>query len=77
MTVHFSELEDKYWIRDGEGVLWFESGLDAKHALDQIKVRDAVDSEVALIAAYFRKAGLTQIAASIEAKDYKKDQKNA
>lgn len=72
MTVHFSELEDKYWIRDGEGVLWFESSLDAKRALDQIKVRDAVNSEVEQIAAYFRKAGLTQIAASIEAKEYKR-----
>ena len=70
MTVHFSELEDKFWIRDGEGVLWFESSLDAKHALDQMKVRDAVNSEVEQIASYFRKAGLTQIAASIEAKDY-------
>lgn len=72
MTVHFSELEDKFWIRDGEGVLWFESSLDAKDALNQIKVRDVVNSEVEQIAAYFRKAGLTQIAASIEARDYKK-----
>ena len=72
MTVHFSELEDKFWIRNGEGVLWFESSLDAKDALNQIKVRDVVNSEVEQIAAYFRKAGLTQIAASIEARDYKK-----
>jgi len=77
MTVHFSELEDKFWIRDGEGVLWFESSLDAKHALDEMKVRDTVNAEVAMIAAYFRKAGLTQIAASIEARDYKKGQENA
>lgn len=77
MTIHYCNKEDRYWVKDGDQTLTFASSLDAKRALREIKLRQAVDDEVGLIAAYFRKAGLTQIAASIEAKDYKKDQKNA
>lgn len=72
MTIYFSEKEDRYWIRCGDDVRWFDSSLDAECALREIEVLQAIDDEVALIAAYFRKAGLTQIAASIEARDYKK-----
>lgn len=77
MTINYCDKEDRYWIKDGDQTLTFASSLDAKQALREIELRHAVEVEVALIAAYFRKAGLTQIAASIEAKDYKKDQKNA
>lgn len=72
MTIHYCDKEDRYWIKDGDQTLTFASSLDAKRALREIKLRQTVDDEVALIAAYFRKAGLTQIAASIEARDYKK-----
>lgn len=72
MTIHYCNKEDRYWIKDGDQTLTFASSLDAKRALREIKLRQTVDDEVALIAAYFRKAGLTQIAASIEARDYKK-----
>ena len=72
MTIHYCDQEDRYWIKDGDQTLTFASSLDAKLALREIKLRQTVDDEVALIAAYFRKAGLTQIAASIEARDYKK-----
>jgi len=72
MTIHYCNKEDRYWIKDGDQTLTFASSLDAKRALREIKLRQAVDDEVGLIAAYFRKAGLTQIAASIEARDYKK-----
>lgn len=72
MTIHYSELEDKFWVRDGDDVRWFESSLEAKDALRAIEVRQAIAEEVALIAAHFRKAGLTQVAMSIEAGDYKK-----
>jgi len=77
MTIHYCNKEDRYWIKDGDQTLTFASSLDAKRALREIKLRQAVDDEVGLIAAYFRKAGLTQIAASIEARDYKKGQENA
>lgn len=30
-TVHYSNLEDRYWIRDGEDrILWFDSSLEAQ-----------------------------------------------
>lgn len=77
MTIHYCDKEDRYWIKDGDQTLTFASSLDAKQALREIELRQAVDDEVALIAGYFRKAGLTQIAMSIEARDYKKDEKNA
>lgn len=77
MTINYCDKEDRYWIKDGDQTLTFASSLDAKQALREIELRQAVEVEVALIAAYFRKAGLTQIAASIEARDYKKEQKNA
>ena len=54
MTIHYSELEDKFWIRDGDDVRWFESSLEAKHALREIEVRQAVDDEVALIVSWLR-----------------------
>lgn len=72
MTINYCDKEDRYWIKDGDQTLTFASSLDAKRALREIELRQAVDDEVALIAGYFRKAGLTQIAASIEAGDYKK-----
>lgn len=72
MTIYYSEKEDRYWIRYGNDVRWFDSSLDAEYALREIEALQAIDDEVALIAAYFRKAGLTQIATSIEARDYKK-----
>lgn len=71
MTIHYSAKDDKFWIRDGDDVRWFDSSLDAEYALREIEVLQAIDDEVALIAAHFRKAGLTQIAMSIEAGDYK------
>lgn len=77
MTINYCEKEDRYWIKYGDQTLTFASSLDAKRALREIEMRKAINVEVAMIATYFRKAGLTQIAASIEARDYKKDQNNA
>ena len=77
MTINYCDKEDRYWIKDGDQTLTFASSLDAKDKLREIELRNRIEAEVSLIASYFRRAGLTQIAASIEAKDYKKDQKNA
>lgn len=68
--INYCTKEDKYWIKDGDQTLVFASLLKAKDTLREIEVREAVDAEVAQIVAHFRKAGLTQIAASIKAKDY-------
>lgn len=70
--IYFSEARDQYYIYNETcHPLFFDSSLDAKDALRDMEVRQAIAEEVSLIAAHFRKAGLTQIAASIEAKDYK------
>lgn len=69
--IHYSELEDKFWIRDGEDVLWFDSILDAKDRVRALETREAVDAEVKLIAEYFRRMGMVQIADAIERGDYK------
>lgn len=73
MTINYCDKEDRYWIKDGDQTLTFASSLDAKQALREIELRDAVDDEVLRIANWFRKNGLTQIAMSIEAKDYRRD----
>lgn len=71
-TVHFSHKEDRYWVRDGEEIVWFDGPLEAQDAARAIERKRAISAEVALIVAYFRRMGMTQVAASIEAGDYKK-----
>lgn len=69
--IYFSEARDQYYIYNEKGhPLFFDSSLEAKDELRDMEIREAIAEEVALIAAHFRKAGLTQIAASIEARDY-------
>lgn len=71
-AVHFSHKEDRYWVRDGEEIVWFDGPLEAQDGARAIDRKRAISAEVALIVAYFRRMGLTQVAASIEAGDYKK-----
>lgn len=71
-TIHFSQKEDRYWIRDGDDIAWFDGPLEAQHGALAIDRKHAIAAEVALITEYFRRMGMTQIAASIEAGDYKK-----
>lgn len=71
-TVHFSQKEDRYWVRDGDDVVWFDGPLEAQDGARAIDRKRAIAAEVALIAEYFRRMGMTQVAASIEAGDYKK-----
>lgn len=57
MTIHYSELEDKFWIRDTDGgVLWFDSVLDAKDAARQMQIDAAVQAERDRIVAWLREA---------------------
>lgn len=49
----------------------FDSNLEAKDALREIEVLEAVNAEVARISAWLRAAGYNQIAAAIEAGEYK------
>ena len=54
--VHYSGLEDKYWIRDGDNILWFDSSLDAKDAIRQLEIDAAVQAERDRIVAWLRTA---------------------
>ena len=70
--IYYSEARDQYYIYNETGhPLFFDSSLEANDALRDMEIRQAIADEVELIAAYFRKAGMTRIAASIEAKEYK------
>ena len=49
--VNWSELDQKYWLNDVYGgVLWFENSLDAKEALRDVELQQAVLKEREAIA---------------------------
>lgn len=72
VRIHWSEMDQKYWINDNDEVLWFDSVLDLKDKLREIDIRNAVNAEVERIAKYFRRMGMNQCAAAIEARDYRR-----
>jgi len=57
MTIYYSELDDKFWINDGDEVLWFDSPLQAKDAVREIKLRRAAEEERAKIVAFLNCCG--------------------
>ena len=68
MSVHYSDKEDRYWIKDRDEVLWFDSSLEAQNAEREIGCRKSIEDK---IAAWLRAAGYNQIAAAIEAGEYR------
>lgn len=72
MTIHYDELTDQYWIASDDGPLFFNSPLEAKDALRSIEIEAAINAEIASIAAWFKRIGMTQAAMAIEAGDYKR-----
>ena len=72
MKVHWSEKDEKYWIRglDGE-VLFFDSYRAAQDAARQIEIDSAVKAEVEAITKWLKAHGMRQIANSIERREYK------
>lgn len=72
LQINYSELDEKYWISTGEEVHWFEGPQAAQDGLRQLEIAQAVTEEVALITKWLTKLGLTQCAAAIEARDYRK-----
>lgn len=72
MKVHWSEKDEKYWVRglDGE-VLWFESSLAAKDAARWIETERAVADEIARITTWLKAHGMRQVAMMIEEGRYK------
>ena len=69
MTVYWSDKEQRFWIRDGEDVLWFDTEAEAEAEIRQQPVKQ----EIKLIADYFRKMGKKQIATVIETGVYKNE----
>lgn len=72
LEINYSELDEKYWISTGDEVHWFEGPLAAQDGLRQLEIDQAVNEEVALITKWLTKLGLTQCAAAITARDYRK-----
>lgn len=72
LEIRYSELDEKYWISTGDEVHWFEGPLAAQDGLRALEIAQAVNEEVALIAKYFSRMGLTQCAEAINARDYRK-----
>jgi hypothetical protein len=70
MTVHYSNKEDKFWIRDGDGIVWFDSPLEAKDADRKLEAKAAVRVERDQIAAWLRRIGKRQLASAIERGDH-------
>lgn len=73
-TVHFSHKEDRYWVRDGEEIVWFDGPLEAQDGARAIDRKHAILAEVKLIADYFRRMGYRQIALAIKKGDYRDGQ---
>ena len=77
VRIHWSEMDQKYWINDNDEVLWFDSVLDLKDKLREIDTRNAVNAEVSKIVAWLRDGGPdanytpTWLALMIEAREYK------
>lgn len=44
-AIHFSQLDEKYWINDGDDVLWFESPLEAQNMARQLEIARAVAAD--------------------------------
>lgn len=53
-TIHWSEMDQKFWIATDDGPLWFESSLDANDAARQLAIDAAVKAERDRIVAWLR-----------------------
>ena len=69
MTVYWSDKIRRFWIRDGDDVLWFDTEAEAEAEIRQQPVKQ----EIKLIVDYFRKIGKEQVARFIENGDYKNE----
>lgn len=71
-VIHWSELDQKYWITDGDDVLWFEGSLEAKATARQIELRRAAEEERDRIVAWLREDDFLATAEAIEAGEHLK-----
>ena len=52
--VNWSERDEKYWVSNGDEVLWFKNSLDAKDAARKIEIDNAVKAEREAIVEWLR-----------------------
>jgi hypothetical protein len=70
--VHWSHKEEKYWIRDGDDILWFDGPLEAKEAARMLERKHTTQAERAAVAAWLRRIGKPQLADAIEREEHLK-----
>lgn len=70
--VNWSERDEKYWVSNGDEVLWFKNSLDAKDAARKIEIDNAVKAEREAIIKWLRKHGMRQVAMMIEEEEHLK-----
>lgn len=74
--IHWSEMDQRFWLNDGDDVLWFDSALQAQAAQRDIELRDARLEERAAIVEWLRKDrpfwDLNPLADEVERGDYLK-----
>lgn len=73
-AVHYSHKEDRYWVRDGDGIAWFDGPLEAQEGAKYIERRDALRAEAKAIADWLDRMGYRQIALAIRKGDYRDGQ---
>jgi hypothetical protein len=54
IPINFCQKEERFWIRDGDTTLVFDSSLKAKDSVREIKLRRAAEEERAKIVAWLR-----------------------
>jgi hypothetical protein len=70
--VHWSHKEEKYWIRDGDDILWFDGPLEAKEAARMLERKHITQAERDRIAAWLRRIGKPQLADAIGREEHLK-----
>ena len=45
-TVHYSHKEDRYWVRDGDDIVWFDGPLEAQQGALAIDRKHAILAEI-------------------------------
>lgn len=56
--INFSELDDKFWINDGDDILWFESVREAQDMARQLEISRAVARDRAATLKWLRESDL-------------------
>ncbi len=64
--VHYSRLDERYWLTNGDDTEWFDSSLEAHDRARQIDIENAVAVERAAIVSFIAGMGDTMLAQMIK-----------